>query len=479
MFWRSTQLVGVKLVFLARTMVLAWLLVPEDFGLLVISTIAVDVLLSVTNLGVIPALVQRRAPSENQYDAAWTLGMIRAAVITVGVFLAAPLIANLFAEPRAVNLIRVVAFRPLLEATASIKVAELIRSLKFRRLTAIYLPEALANAIVSISLAPFFGVWALVAGTMAGPAALVVVSYSLAPHRPRFQLDLDAVRPLVQFGRWIFLTSLAAVAGSFMVQFVIARTLGSAALGLYFVASKLALAPSEISSEVVGNVAFPVFSRIQGNVLKAGRVFRAVFLGVSVFIFPVCALLIALAPSLVENILGQKWDGAGEVIRIFALVNIAGMLGDTVVPVLKGMGRPSGLLLIEAVQSLLLVALIWGLAGAFGVAGAALAWLLAVGATQLVSAFLLRRRLPAPFSGLARPLAVISAVSGLGALASLAIASSIPGIPGFALASVVGISLIGVLLWQSDRSWSLGIAQNAGLVLPRIAARFGIAAVEK
>lgn len=476
LFWRSTQLVGVKIVFLARTLVLAWLLVPEDFGLLVISTIAVDVLLSVTNLGVIPALVQRREPTERQYDTAWTLGMLRAAVISLGVFLAAPLIANLFAEPRAVNLIRVVAFRPVLEAAVSIRVAELTRNLEFRRVALIYLPEALANAIVAIALAPFWGVWALVAGALAGPAALTLASYLLAPHRPHPRFDLRAARPLIQFGRWIFFTSLAAVAGSAMVQLVIARKLGASALGLYFVAAKLALAPAEIAAEVVGAVTFPLYSRLQESAQKVAQAFRAAFVGVAALLFPICALLIALSPSLVENLLGARWEGTASVIRILALVNVVGLLGDTVSPALKGLGSPSSLLLVELVQTSLLLALIWGLADSFGITGAALAWLAAVGATQLLCGFLLLRRLPGAFSGVGPPLVAISAISLLGGLTAYVVDSAISGIYGFAAGCAAGAALMAGLLWLSDRSWRLGIADNAGLVLPRLAARLGAAA---
>ncbi len=464
---------------LARTLVLAWILVPEDFGLLVISMIAVDFLLSVTNLGVIPALVQRRAPSQKQYDAAWTLGMIRAAVISVVVFLSAPFIANLFAEPRAVPLIQVLSIRPILEAAVSIKVAELIRNLQFRRMALIYLPEALANAVVCIILAPYFGAWALVAGALAGPLALTAVSYRLAPNRPRFVLDLGAVRPLIQFGRWIFLMSVVGVAGSAMVNFAIAKKLGSAALGVYYVATKVAFLPAEVSAEVVGVVTFPVFSRVQSNLEKAAQIFRAAFVGVAALLVPVCALLIALAPSFVESFLGPEWQEAAPVISLLALVNVVGLFGDMVAPVLKGLGGPSSLFLIELMQALLLIALIWGLADSFGVTGAALAWLFAVGATQTLCAIVLPHFLPRPFVGLARPLGVIAVISVAGGATAFALQNALPGLHGFALAATVGAAMMAGFLWLSDKSWGLGITRNAGLVLPRIAARFGAAGADR
>jgi O-antigen/teichoic acid export membrane protein len=466
--WKSIQMVGVKAIFLIRTLVLARLLLPEDFGLLAISMIAVDFLLSVTNLGMVPALVQRLETDERQYNTAWTVGIARALLIGGIVFLAAPLIATLFAEPRATDLIRVVAVRPLLEAMVSIKVADLMRNLRFRRLAYIYLPEAVVNTAVSISLAPFLGVWALIAGALAGAMAQVIASYLLAPHRPMVALDLAAVRPLIQFGRWIFLIGVIAVTGSSALQLVISRNLGTAELGLYFLAAKIAFVPAEISSEVVGAVAFPLYARLQENLTKLVVAFRAILTGMLALLLPVCALLIALAPSLAENVLGPRWEGTVPLISLLALVNVIGLFGDTVAPIFKGTGRPSYLALIELVQSGLLVALIWGLTNWLGLVGAAVAWLLAVGASQLLSLLFIRRLLPEPVLDLGRPLSLILLISLTGAVVAWGLDRALPGLVGFILGGFAGTIIIAALLWFSDRRWQLGLAANAGLLAPRL-----------
>jgi O-antigen/teichoic acid export membrane protein len=479
LFWKSIQLVGGKSIFLIRTLVLAWLLAPEDFGLLAISMLAVDILMSVTNLGMIPALVQLPEPGERQYNAAWTAGMARALLITLVIFLAAPLIATWFAEPRATDLIRLAAIRPVLEAAASIKVAELTRNLRFRTLTFIYLPEALANTVVSLVLAPVLGVWALIAGTLAGSIALIISSYVLAPHRPRLVLDATDTRPLIQFGRWIFLIGLVSVIGRSVLQLVISRKLGAADLGLYFMASKLAFIPAEISSDVIGAVAFPLYSRLQTDKQQVVRAFQAILIGMSALLLPVCALLIALAPSLVENLLGPRWQGTVPLIQLLALVNVIGLFGDTVTPILQGLGRPSQIVILELVQSTLLIALIWGVSSQFGVTGAAVAWLVAIGASQLLSVLFVQRIVPDPLSGVARPLGVITAVSGMGAVVALVMDNLFAGMVGFVFAGLVGMLLIGGLLWLLDLRWHMGLTANLGQSFPQLAVLFRVAPIER
>jgi len=79
-------------------------------------------------------------------------------------------------------MLRVLAAKPLIDASASIRIAELLRDLNYRRLTLVSLPAAAVETVVSIALATTLGVWALVVGTLAGGAAGVVFSYLLAPH---------------------------------------------------------------------------------------------------------------------------------------------------------------------------------------------------------------------------------------------------------------------------------------------------------
>ena len=93
LLWRSLQQGGVKLIFFGRLIILARILSPDDFGLLAIASIAIDVLMRITNLGMIPALVQRQSAADEHYDAAWTVGLVRAFLIFGVTALSAPIIA--------------------------------------------------------------------------------------------------------------------------------------------------------------------------------------------------------------------------------------------------------------------------------------------------------------------------------------------------------------------------------------------------
>jgi lipopolysaccharide exporter len=455
--WRVVQLASTKGVFLVRTLILARLLAPDDFGLLAIATAAIGLLLSLTDLGIVPALVQRLERHDRHFDVAWTIGMLRAAVIGATVAIGAPLFAVAFDDPRATELIRVLAVLPLLDAAASIRIAEVTRQLRFRPLALLRLSEALAITVVAVGLAPALGVWALVAGQLAGGLTYLGGSYVVAPHRPRFGVDFDAARSLIRFGRWIFVTGVIAVIGNTLLQITIARTVGTVGLGLYVLAAKIAFLPAELASAVVGAVAFPLYARLQGDRSQIRRALQTSLLGMGVLLLPICALIFTVSPSLVSEVLGDQWAGTAPLIQILAVASMIGLFGEAVVPIFKGVGQPHKAAVAEFVQSGLLVLLIWVLAQKYGTLGVAIAWLPATAASQLVCVRLLQSVLLRPLAGLARPLGMVACTTAVGAVAAGAVTFALPGLPGVMTAVSVGVLTVAVGAFGLERRFELGL----------------------
>jgi O-antigen/teichoic acid export membrane protein len=478
MVWKLVQMGGVKVIYLVRLLVLAILLAPADFGLVAIATSATGFLLSLTNVGLIPAVVQADNMDDEKYDAAWTFDMTRSFIVAALTVIFAPGIADIFAEPRAVPIIQALALRPLIESLTSINVVALNRNLTFRPLAYLRIVEALFNTVISIMLAKFMGVWALVFGPIAGALAMVVASYILAPYHPRILFNWKAVKPLMNFGGWILITGLVAMAGTYGLRIAISRQLGAEGLGLYFIAVQLAYLPSEVASEAVGAVAFPLFARLQSNVLQATRAFRALVSGLVAVLYPVCALLIVLAPTLVHDILGPEWAGTEDVIRILSFVVMIGIFGEVAVSVFKGFGQPYRITLLEMIQSTVTISVVWFLTSRFGLVGAALARVPAALISQVLSARALVIILDRPFRGLKKPLIAVIAATVLCVGVAMTVSYFIPGRTGLIIAAVLAALSTVALLWLADRRYELGFASDLALAFPQFAAFFGFSPTE-
>ncbi len=478
MLWQAFQMGGVQALYLIRLLVLAILLSPADFGLIAIALASTSFLLNLTNFGLVPAVVQAEHIDESNYHAVWTLEVTRSVVVAALTIVFAPLIAVIFAEPRVIPIVQVLAARPLIESLGSIKVAALNRNLSFRPLAFLKIIEAIFNAVISIALAKFAGVWAMVFGMIGGATSMVIASYILAPYRPRVLFRWSSVQPLLRFGGWLLITGVVAMAGNFGFRIIVSRQVGADGLGLYFLAAQLAFVPSEVASEVVGTVAFPLFARLQDSVQQAARAFQAILTGLIALLFPICAVLIVLAPVLVRDILGTKWDGTVPLIQILSLVTMIGLLGDATIPLVKGFGQPYRVAQIELVQSSSLVLMIWFFASRYGSLGTALAWLPAIIAVQALCLYFVRNIFRDLLKDLRKPLLAVACATAAGMGISYLSVRVLPNVLGLVIACVLAAAASGSLLWLSDQRFSLGLARNMAIAFPQIASVFKIRSAE-
>jgi O-antigen/teichoic acid export membrane protein len=293
--------------------------------------------------------------------------------------------------------------------------------------------------LVAVVLARSLGVWAIVAGTLSGALTAMLVSYVVAPHVPRLSFRFRELLPLIRYGRWILFTGIVALLGTTLLQMMISRTLGAAALGVYFLASKVSFMPSTAANAVVGAVAFPIFAQLHAAGERTSAAFRQLLAGLLLVLIPLYAMVFVLAPAL-EMVLGARWAATAPVIRILAIACVTGVFGQLLVQLMFGQGRSDAAFRLELFQTGTLAVLAWPLIGVFGVAGAAVAWLIGNLAAAIAGLYWLRTRVQlreAVDLGLTACAAAAAAVAGV---AAARIWQAWPGMAGLFAAGICGVA---------------------------------------
>lgn len=471
--WRATGTLGSKAIGVLRSIILARILAPDDFGVFAIAMVVHDLLMGVTDTGLNPALIQRARRDQRHYDVAWTLGVGRGIAIAVVIVVMAPFLARAFGDERASTLLQLLALRPLLVAFGSVRTADLERALDFRAIAIVDLTAALVAASISILTARSLGSFALVVGSLSGASVMAMGSYVVAPYRPRLFYDHSIAKSLFSFGRWVLAGSIVAMIGEGVFRAIIARTLGTAALGVYYLAANIAAIPDGFLGALVASVAFPVHSKLQDDKRRAAVAFRASTLGMFALLIPINALLIALAPRIVEVALDIRWADAVPVMRLLAIVAIILVPYRAAEPLLQGVGKPQWVAALYLVFALIITAVAWPLAGALGLSGAALARVVADSVIAVLAAGMAARVLDRPFEGLSRPVAAIAAAATVGGAIAFGASALLHQDQGASdalafLALIVALSLgaAGGTLLALDRSFDLGLRRQLLRVLP-------------
>ncbi len=331
----SRGLQAVKLVVLAR------LLVPEDFGLFGIVTLALAAAETFTQTGFQTALIQKQGNTDDYLDTAWTVQVARGFALTCILFAAAPLVAWFFDEPRAAPLLRVLSAVEILRGFTNIGIVYFRKELEFHKQVAYQLISSAFALAVGIGLAWHLrNVWALVWATLAGQLTSTTLSYIFHPYRPRVRLDWTQAAELFGFGRWVLLSSIMAYAGMRLDELTVGRLVGTAALGIYGMAYTISLLPLRETTYAVSSVLLPGYAQVQGNDQRLRRAYERAVAITGLFSLPACTGMILLARPIVQLALGDQWLAAVMPIRILALAQLIKSVISTGSPFFIGMGKP-------------------------------------------------------------------------------------------------------------------------------------------
>ena len=311
-----------QLVRLVGNIILARLLFPEAFGLMLIAGVLVQGLLLFSDLGIGPSIVQNKAGDDREFlDTAWTMQSIRGVVLTLASLLAAWPFAQFYNDDRLFLIVVVIGCSAFFQGLGSTKIFTVGRHLNPKRLIAIEIVSQLigvASMITSALVSPTY--WALVAGALMTPLSKMVLSHIvLEGPINRFRWHTPSVRSLFHFGKWIFLsTALTFFAGQ-SDRLIFAKLIPLDMLGVYSFAAMITLMPLTLFGHIEKRVVFPVYSEVARKERELAPVFTRARAGYLTAGGVICAGLFAAGPSLIEVLYDERYHQAGWMLRYLTI----------------------------------------------------------------------------------------------------------------------------------------------------------------
>lgn len=358
--------------------VLARLLSPTEFGLFGIATLTLTALKRFSRLGFDTALIQRQEENVDAYlDTVFTLRIFRGVVVAGIAFLSAPLVAAFFSEPLATPVLRIIALSTLFQSLYNPGTIYFQKDLEFHRVFALSFSSSLTQALVSIVYAILFPtVWALVIGYVAGSFVKLLVSYIIHDYRPRIGFDRQRAGRLINYGKWIYGSSVVSFFYSEGDDIFVGRILGSESLGAYQIAYRLSNAPATEISHTIAKVAMPAYSKIQQDKTDLREGFHRVLRLSTLASIPLGLGIAVVAPVFVPTFLGDQWNVMIVPMQVLALFGVTRSIRTCASPLFRALGNPDYTAKIHAIRLLVMVITIYPLTITFGLAGTALSVLL-------------------------------------------------------------------------------------------------------
>ena len=367
--WSFLERIGQQGVQFVISIVLARLLLPEQFGLIGMLSVFIEVARSFVDSGLGAALVQRKNISRADECSVFYFNLLVGALCTCLLWAIAPWVAAFYRQPILTRLTRVLSLTLIINSFAGVQTAILSKRIDFKTLLKVGMSATVLSGAIGIGMAiAGFGVWSLVAQYLASSILRTAFLWLRDSWRPRLIFRFGALRQMLGFGSHLLASALLNRVFENIYMVVIGKLFSAAHLGLYAGAAKIQRLLIINIAAVITRVTFPVFSEIQDDTVRLKRCMRKGMMALAFVNFPLMVGLAVVARPLIYVLLTEKWAGAIPLLQLLALAGLLYPLHSLHLNLLKAKGRSDLFFRLEVIKRMLIVVLIaityrWGVTG--------------------------------------------------------------------------------------------------------------------
>jgi O-antigen/teichoic acid export membrane protein len=448
---------------LIRSIVIARLLVPADFGLLSMALTVIAGLTALTTIGLDQSILSNKFSDESALDShmntVWSAELVRSLVLTLLVIACAYPLASFYGQPRLRVIIPVLSMSVLIQGFQNVGLVILRKQIGFARIFWYELATNIGGIVVTIGLVLVLrNVWGLVAGVLSTTALSVFLSYIFHSYRPRLSFDKTAFQRALNFGKFALVIAVASYITTMADNVMVGRLLGASALGNYALAYNLASVPIGVLVFALGRVLFPAYAEIaEHRPHDLERTFTKVFTICSLILISITVPIFLLADEIVQMLFGSTWATAGSVLKVLSLIIPLRGLVLIISTVFFGLNQPKQVAVGKILEAGVFLALLYPLVVAFGLTGAAWAGIIAYAVACVNRVRALREIIPGIPSKLVRiSLWSVAAAGAALLIASVALTfldSALPRLIAGSLISIITPALFLLLIRADLRKW--------------------------
>lgn len=353
----GSQLAG-RLMGLVSTLVLARLLVPEDFGIVAIAFIVIHLFELLVLTGTSQYIIQKDTVDDEDLNTAWTLDICLRVGVAILLVLAAPFAADFYGDPRLENVVRVLSLLVIIGPFINPEMQLLQRKQQYKTIFYIDLIRKFISVPITISIAYWFQTyWALIIGHFASTSIQVIGSYVALKYRPK--VTLCRVKEQWQFTKWIMFKGIIGYCRGQLDTFLVSKFFGVSQVGAYHVMKYVGTMPA---SQIITPATQPLlasFSRKKNDHQGLQYQFDLAFIALAIITVPLTVYVYQFSLPLVELLLGEKWIQYHSVFGILTILSGSMALGNLSSHIIVAKGKVKSLFIYDVLTLLIMISVLW------------------------------------------------------------------------------------------------------------------------
>lgn len=359
LLWKLLERGGTQGIQLIVQVILARLLLPEDFGTLAIVMVFISLARVFVQSGFNIALIQKKDADEVDFSSVFYLSLAIAGILYLFVYLSAPLVASFYGDLLLAPVLRVLSFTLFFGAFISVQNAYVAKNMMFKKLFISSLGSVVVSGTIGILVAlRGWGVWALVVQQLVSQLVTSIIMWFTVHWRPRLLFSFSRVKSLFAFGSRLLASSLLNALYMDLRTLIIGRVYSPTMLGYYNQGQQL---PNVVVSNVsvsIQSVMLPTLASHQDNTKRVKDMMRRAIVSSSFLIFPMMIGMAVVADPLVAVVFTEKWLPAVPFLRIFCLSYSLIPIHTANLQAINALGRSDIFLRLEVIKKILGLAIL-------------------------------------------------------------------------------------------------------------------------
>lgn len=350
-FWKGMERICAQLVSTVVSIVLARLLIPEDYSVVGITAIFFSFCNVFISGGLNTALIQKKDADELDFSTVLSASLLMAGVFYAVMFFAAPYLAELYSKPILIPAVRVMALTFFISAYKSVVGARVTSALQFRKFFWSTFIGTAVSAVVGITLAfKGFGPWALIAQQMSNSTIDALVLTLTSRYRARLRFSFPRFRRLFSFGGRIFAASIISVIYDQTKPLIVGIRFSTVDLAYYNKGQGYPSLITSIASNTLASSLFPVMAKVQDDRETVLRMTRRYMQVASFLVFPLMMGFLGISENFVRIVLTDKWLPIVPYIMVFCSSSMLKPIQDGNLQAIRALGRSDIILKLEIIK---------------------------------------------------------------------------------------------------------------------------------
>lgn len=303
------------------SIIISRLLTPKEVGIFSIALAISLVAHMIRDFGAGSYIIKIKYLNDSDISAAFLVNLLTSCIAAVSLYLISDKASIWLEIPELAFVIKMVSINFIIIPFGAVRLALILREMKFARYTVINSISSLVLAVVSISFASFnYGYLSLVYGCLCGTITTVLLVFCLSPSVPFFRPSLIEMKKVVSFGGKLSYINIVDTISVPFYEAVCSKFFSVSTNGLFSKGKGITHLFNKAVIDGFIPVILPHFSKIT-LASEINKHHTSLVTNIAAVCWPLLAIIFVLAEPILTLLFGNQWRGASVFVQWLVIIN--------------------------------------------------------------------------------------------------------------------------------------------------------------